>query len=121
MNTRNVLIAAGLLWLCSSPLALAADDALLARGQEIFQDVCARCHTAGAVGKLGPGLKDISKRRDEQWLDRWIKSPRAMIAAGDAYARQLREENKYDLTMPTLPIMQKDDNRKAVIAYLKTF
>ncbi len=119
MKTRSILIAAGLLWLCSSSPAI-ADDALLAKGQEIFQEVCARCHTAEAVGKLGPGLKDVTKRRSEEWLNRWIKSPRAMLAAGDITAKQLREKNKYDLTMPTLPIMQKDENRKAVIAYLKT-
>ncbi len=119
MKMRWWLVAMGVL-LMPQAQAEESHGALLKKGEKIFHEVCVRCHTAEVEGKLGPGLKGIGQRRDDAWLDAWIKSPKALIDSGDSYARQLREENRYDLTMPTLPLMQKDENRKAVIAYLKT-
>lgn len=48
----------------SSPAgASKASGAAAARGKEIFEKKCAICHYADSdVKKIGPGLKDISKR-----------------------------------------------------------
>jgi len=106
---------------CYQPGISIADDAQqIAQGKEIFNEICVRCHTTEKEGKLGPGLQDVSNRHSVAWINTWLKSPEALIQSGDANAIALREENKYGITMPTLPVMQNDDKRNAIIAYLMT-
>ncbi|MDX8401564.1 MAG: cytochrome c [Mariprofundaceae bacterium] len=91
-----------------------------ARGREIYEAVCAHCHTTDYDGKFGPGLRGVLERVDENWLDRWLKNPQAVIDSGDEYAVSLRESNEYGLTMPAIPAMQDPQARADVIAFLKT-
>jgi len=117
-KTQFVIALALWLVLAGVPLAKAKGNA--DKGKEIFNEVCIRCHTTDKAGKLGPGLQGITKRRDIAWIEKWITSPQDLIASGDLYAKRLREENKYGITMPTLPVMQKASNRADIIAFLKT-
>ena len=100
------------------PVAIASGNA--DKGKEIFNEVCVRCHTTKEEGKLGPGLQGITQRRDIAWIKKWIQSPKDLIASGDLYGKRLRSENKYGITMPTLPVMQSEKNRADIIAFLKT-
>jgi len=120
MPKKIQLVVALVLWFVAFgvPSAMAKGNA--DKGKEIFNEICISCHTTDKVGKLGPGLKGITQRRDVEWIEKWIKSPQALIASGDLYARRLREDNKYGITMPTLPVMKNDDNRADIIAFLKT-
>ena len=67
----------------------AAQDGDAANGETMFKQNCASCHNAGAQVVLGPGLKDITKRRDLAWLVKWVKNPMAVINSGDQYAVDL--------------------------------
>ena len=85
-------------------------------GENLFKVNCAQCHVTGDNVVIGPGLKDILKRRNEAWLIPWIRNSQAMIKSGDAYAVKLFEQ--YNKTvMPTFPL--KDDEIKAILAYVK--
>lgn len=66
---------------------------LAERGEGIFHEKCAGCHSIGAENQpTGPGLSGISERRERQWLIDFITNPDKMIAAGDATAVALLAE-----------------------------
>jgi len=76
-------------------IVLAAAFATSARGQETaayFKANCASCHTIGGGRLAGPDLKDVTRRKDREWLKSFILNPQAKITAGDPYALQLLEE-----------------------------
>jgi len=96
-----------------------ADDAI--NGEKIFKAYCAHCHNSSdKESRVGaPGLKDVLSRHDEAWINQWIKSPETLVKT-DHKALQISKSNRFGLTMPTLPAMQEEQNRRDVIAYLKT-
>ena len=69
------------------------------KGEEIYQQKCAICHSIGGEAKAGPDLKGATSKRDYPWLVRRIVEPYKMLAQGDAIATQLNEEYK-NLPMP---------------------
>jgi len=95
----------------SLPTGNAAD------GEKIFYRMCLYCHTSDEKSKFGPSLLWIGERRSTAWLHDWLENPSEMIEH-DEYAQILRENNEYELTMPTLPDMQDAQKRADVIAYL---
>ncbi len=86
-------------------------------GQEIFEDLCAACHTIGGGKTVGPDLAGVTTRRDEDWLIRQIKEPDVLIAENDPIAIQLLQESE-DVPMP--PPDLNDEQIAAVIEYLKS-
>ncbi len=85
-------------------------------GENLFKTNCAQCHSVGDNVVIGPGLKDILKRRNEAWLLPWIKNSKKVIDGGDAYATKLYEQfNK--TAMPTFAL--KDDEIKSILGYIK--
>jgi nitrite reductase (NO-forming) / hydroxylamine reductase len=69
------------------------DDLALAAhpGQALFERNCLACHSIGEGDRIGPDLKDIHARRDEDWLIRWIDDPVTM-AQEDPLGQQLLAE-----------------------------
>lgn len=60
-----------------------------AEGKELFeQQGCPACHAIDRI-VVGPALKDVSKRRSEEWLLKWIKNNVKLRQSGDADANQL--------------------------------
>ena len=90
-------------------------------GKALFESVCAHCHNISyddsAIG--APGLKGVLERHDTAWLNLWIKSPEAFAKTNET-AKDLISSNKFGLAMPTLPTVQDDAKRAAIIDYLKT-
>ena len=84
-------------------------------GEALFKANCTSCH-AVKEKVIGPALKGISQRRQEDWLLKWIKNSQAVIKSGDEYAVKLfNEYNKLAMTSFNL----KDDEIKAILAYVK--
>jgi cytochrome c2 len=49
-------------------------------GREVFRTRgCTSCHTVGMGKLLGPDLKGVGSRRDENWLREWLADPAAVI------------------------------------------
>ncbi len=86
-------------------------------GEEIFQSLCAACHTIGKGKLVGPDLAGVTSRREESWLHRQIKEPDTLIAENDPIAMQLLQEAD-NVEMPPLDLS--DEEVVAVIAYLKS-
>jgi len=102
------------LWMSAVPVASAADAIA---GKAIFDKVCAYCHAVDGSDKIGPSLMGIGGRRDEAWLHGWLISPSEMIKK-DADAKVVRGNSKYNMNMPTIPLMKDETKRADVIAYL---
>jgi len=86
-------------------------------GQQIFQEICAPCHTIGKGKTVGPDLAGVTSRREESWLKRQIKEPDKLLAEKDPIAMQLlREANNVAMPPPELS----DRDLVAVIAFLKS-
>src|SRR5919108_2099615 len=54
-----------------------------------FNKRCSACHTYGKGVKVGPDLKDVTKRRSREWLRRFIRQSSSLIKAGDPTAAAL--------------------------------
>jgi cytochrome c2 len=61
---------AGAALLTSSPLAAQSPS-------EFYDQQCAGCHTIGGGAAAGPDLRDVSRRRDRDWLIRFLLDPDA--------------------------------------------
>jgi mono/diheme cytochrome c family protein len=84
-------------------------------GKQIFQKMCAACHSIGAGRLVGPDLKGVNDKRPEDWLVKFIKSPDKLVKAGDKAAIALFEEFK----MPMPDQALSDDQIKKVLAHIK--
>jgi cytochrome c2 len=67
-----------------------------------FKANCASCHTIGGGRLTGPDLKDVTQRKDRDWLRSYMLNPQAKINSGDPYALQLLDEAR-GVVMPQIP------------------
>ena len=107
----SVAVAAALLLLVGPLSAGAADD----DGQAIFDQQCKGCHTIGGGKLAGPDLQGLADRRDQAWVEAFVRDPAAVIASGDPIAKQLVEE--YGVAMPNLGVS--DAQLAALVAFLE--
>ena len=61
--------------------------------KEFFKLNCTSCHRIGGGRLIGPDLKDVTQRKDRQWLEEWMMNPMAKINAGDPYALKILKES----------------------------
>lgn len=61
-------------------------------GQDLFNLTCKACHTIGQGRLVGPDLKNISEKRNQEWLLAFIKSSTTMINSGDGEAVAIAKE-----------------------------
>jgi cytochrome c551/c552 len=114
MVINNLKINIGRLFLMMllllAPLSIFAQD-----GKALFDANCKQCHAINDV-VIGPALKDIEKRRSEEWLIKWIKGSQAMVKAGDPAAVEVF--NKYNkVVMPNQNV--NDAEIKAILTWIK--
>lgn len=93
---------AGVCVICPTFLLLSVPGTCLAADPAAFYNQnCAACHSIGGGALVGPDLKDVVKRRDHAWLERFLENPQAVVDSGDAYARDLVEKSG-GLVMPAV-------------------
>lgn len=71
----------------------------VAAGEALFKANCAACHKLDKKA-VGPLLRGVGGKFDRDWLHKWIKNSQALIAAGDATAVRLFEENNKMIMTP---------------------
>ena len=71
---------------------------------DYYRQNCLNCHTIGGGRLTGPDLKDVSQRKDAEWLIAFMQNPKAVVESGDAYAAKLVEESR-GVIMPVAPGM----------------
>jgi nitrite reductase (NO-forming) len=79
------------------PATATPSDAQAVAGKLAFESKCLACHSIGGGDKLGPDLWGTTKRHDQAWLTRWLKSPEQMLQT-DAKAKAMLE--KWKIPMP---------------------
>ena len=84
-------------------------------GKTLFQQKCTSCNAIDKV-VVGPALKDVSKRHEEEWLIKWIRNSQAMVAAGDKQAVALFEGHN-NLVMTAFPDLS-DDQIKNILTFI---
>ncbi len=110
---KRGLIAIGLL-LSTSASIYAQGDAK--NGEKLFKADCSACHNLDKqlVGPALGGVVDRLKKEqnlDTDWLHKWIKDNKSLIASGDKYANEVFEKfNKTEmLQFPNLTDQDIDD------------
>ncbi len=87
-------------------------------GEGLFNKKCKQCHKTTEQVLIGPGLKDVTKRRSIEWIEKWLIDPKKVLNSDDPIAQELKKSFKR--VMPKIPEMSTDENRKDIIEYLKT-
>ncbi|HJV59334.1 MAG TPA: multicopper oxidase domain-containing protein [Albitalea sp.] len=96
------------------PATAAPTDPQAVKGKLAFESKCLACHSIAGGDKLGPDLYGVTKRRDEGWITRWLKSPEQMLQS-DPTAKALLDKHK--VPMPNQGLS--DEEIKQYIAYFK--
>lgn len=84
--------------------------ATMAAAQEaadFFRQNCISCHTVGGGRLTGPDLRNVTQRKEREWLMEFLQSPQAMLDKGDPYALKLQQEAR-GVVMPTISGMSKE-------------
>jgi len=99
----------------SEEIAPSLDTAIVQKGKDNFTNKgCIACHTIGGGKLSGPDLLGVTKRREEQWLKKWLKSPDTMIYT-DPIAKEMLKE--FYVPMPNLGLT--DEEIEQLIIYFK--
>jgi cytochrome oxidase Cu insertion factor (SCO1/SenC/PrrC family) len=86
-------------------------------GEGLFRKLCSSCHTIGVGTRVGPDLRDVHERRNEDWLVSFITRPDKMLAEKDPVAVALNKQFPVAV-MPSLGLTETD--ARDVMAYLKS-
>ena len=96
------------------PATGAPTDEAAVRGKLSFEMKCLACHSIAGGDKMGPDLHEVTTRRDEKWLTRWLKDPEGMVKT-DPIGKEMLA--KYKVPMPDQHAT--DAEIKEYIAYFK--
>ncbi len=88
-------------------IALAAASSFAQEAADFFRENCVSCHTVGGGRLTGPDLKNVTQRKEHEWLIEFLQSPQAMMDKGDPYALKLQQEAR-GVVMPAIGGMSKD-------------
>lgn len=109
------LLAATLLSIPAGVRPAATPTEVAEKGEAIFQQKCAACHTIGKGKLVGPDLEGVGQRVSRDWLERFIAAPSKMFTAKDPMALKLLKE--FNMPMPDLGLSK--DEVAAVASYLE--
>ncbi|MFD2999521.1 c-type cytochrome [Pontibacter toksunensis] len=92
-----------------------AQDAV--EGKKVFEANCTVCHSLEA-DVVGPALKDVHKRRGDEWLVKFIKNSQELVKSGDKDAVAIFEKF-HKVPMPSFASTLSEEDITNVIAYIK--
>ncbi|MDG2342702.1 MAG: c-type cytochrome [Cytophagales bacterium] len=91
------------------------DESVVKNGESLFKGNCTVCHGIDDV-VIGPALRDVHERRNEDWIYAFIKNSQKVIKSGDEYAVNLY--NQYSKTLMT-SFDFSDEELTAILTYIK--
>ena len=91
--TKRVLTAAAAPALPAVPdFVISSAPADVAKGQETFAAKgCPACHKVGGGKLVGPDLKGVTARRDQEWVSKMILRPDVMVKEDETAKKLLAE------------------------------
>ena len=90
-----------LLLILAGSLSVQADQ-----GKDLYDKLCASCHTIGGGDTAGPDLAGVAKKRSADWLVKVIVEPDKLTASKDPAQAELVK--KYGYEMPNLGVGNED-------------
>lgn len=88
------------------------DQKMIATGKNVYELKCASCHKLTDEKLVGPGWKDVTKRRAPEWIMNFVTNTDEMIEK-DAVAKNL-----YEVCLVKMPNQNlSDDDARAVLEY----
>ncbi|MFI5366153.1 MAG: c-type cytochrome [Candidatus Binatia bacterium] len=88
------------------------------QGRYVFTNRgCNSCHRVGGGKLIGPDLEGVTHRRNDRWLQSWLKDPAAVVAKDPELQTWSHEFG--DIIMPNQNLDDKEID--ALIAYMKEF
>ena len=95
-------------------ISTAAAD--VTKGQEVFAAKgCPACHKVGGGRLVGPDLKGVTARREQEWIEKMILRPDVMVKEDPVAKKMLGE---YFTPMPNQNVDPQKD-LPFILAYLK--
>ena len=91
------------------------DEALAAKGSEIYEAKCTACHKADKKF-IGPAPKDILSRRNPAWIMNMILAPDKMVAEDPIAKKLLMDFNGSPMANQNLT----EEEARAVLEYFRT-
>lgn len=92
----------------------AIDPAMADKGQVVFNAKCAACHKTTDQKVVGPGLKDVTKRRTPEWIMNQITNPVEMEQK-DPVGKALLEKHLTQMTFQNVT----DDETRQILEYFR--
>ncbi|HVZ57563.1 MAG TPA: cytochrome c [Chitinophagaceae bacterium] len=90
------------------------DQGLVAKGKGIYELKCQSCHKLTTDKLVGPGWKDVTKRRKPEWIMNFVTNTDEMIDK-DPHAQALLEECM--VRMPNQHLS--DDEARQVLEFMR--
>jgi len=84
------------------------------KGKQDFESKCLACHSLGGGRKLGPDLIGVTKRHNDDWITKWLKSPEDMLKSDPTAQALLKEFNN-------IPMPNQNLSDAEIAQYLKYF
>lgn len=91
---KSIVRAAAIIFSAVLLVVSIAPSANSQQAVDFFKKNCTSCHWIGGGRLIGPDLKNVTARKDRDWLVRFMLNPNAMFDAQDPYALKLRAEAK---------------------------
>mgnify|MGYP003681984611 FL=1 len=91
------------------------DESVVKNGESLYKGNCTVCHAIDEV-IIGPALRDVHQRRNQEWIYAFIKNSQKVIKSGDEYAVKLY--NQYNKTLMT-SFDFSDEELDAILTYIK--
>ena len=90
----------------------AIDEALVAKGQQLFSGTCSACHKLDQR-YVGPALAGVTKRRTPEWIMNMVLNPTGMTAQ-DPTAKELLGQY-----MTQMSVNVKEEDARAVLEFFR--
>ncbi len=90
------------------------DDALVAKGKEVFKAKCTACHKI-TKRFVGPALKGVIQRQTPEWIMNMILNPEVMVVE-NARAKELLMEYSAPMANQNLT----EEEARAILEYFRT-
>lgn len=89
---RRIAAAVAVVGLVGCAASVGAQGQQANPAAALFEKQCYSCHNIVGGKKKGPDLRDLTKRRERRWIQKFIPAPKDMKNSGDKTAVQLFRE-----------------------------
>lgn len=92
----------------------AIDNSMAEKGEAVFTAKCSACHKPTDEKVVGPGLKNVTKRREPEWIMNMITNP-AEMTQKDPVAKALFEKHLVQMTFQNVT----DEETRQILEFFR--